>query len=602
MSENKVRERNDIPVEYRWKMEDIYATDELWKKDFEKLSAEYENLAAYKGRLSENGHVLYEYLKEKERIELLLHRLYVYANQKSDEDVSVGKYQEMNDKMSSLAAKVGSVCAFENPEILEMNRADVDTMFDEVTELAPFRHYMDDILRMQPHTLTADMEALLSEVTDFAESPYTVFSMFSNADLQFDAITDEAGMTVPMSNGRYGVYMESKDREVRKQAFKSMYKAYGQFKNTLAANFSANVKKEIFYANARKYNSAMAMHLDENAIDTKVYDNLIETVHQYLPVMYDYVALRKKMLDLDEIHLYDTYTPIVPEVSMKFTYEEAKQTVLDGLCVLGKEYTDILKEGFDNGWIDVYENKGKQSGAYSSGTYGVHPYVLLNFQGKLDDVFTLAHEMGHSLHTYYSNANQTPVNAGYSIFVAEVASTCNEVLLTNHMLNTIKDKTQKAYILNHYLDTLKGTLFRQTMFAEFEKKVYEMAQAGMSLNADALCKVYHELNELYFGPDMVVDSDIDMEWSRIPHFYMPFYVYQYATGISAASAFANKILEEGDTALARYKTFLSGGCSKYPLDILADAGVDMHTSAPIASALETFKNVLGQLKELLENE
>lgn len=599
MAENTLLERKDVPAEYRWRIEDIYANDDLWHLDFEKLSKQYMRLEDYKGHLSENGHVLYEYLKAKEDIELLLSRLYVYANQKSHEDLANGVYQEMADKIGTMAAKVSSVCAFENPEILEMSSDAVKAMIQTVPELLEYAHYLEDILRMQPHTLSADMEALLSDLGDFADAPSSVFAMFNNADLRFPDVFDDHGDLQSLTHGRYISYMESKSRDVRKGAFEAMYHTYAKYKNTLAANFASNVKKELFYANARKYASPMEMHLDANAIDVSVYDQLIETVHQYLPVMYEYVALRKEVLGLDEIHMYDLYTPIVSDVSMHFSFEEAKQTVLDGLRAMGTDYTNLLKEGFDSGWIDVYENKGKRSGAYSWGTYGVHPYVLLNYQGNLDNVFTLAHEMGHALHTYHSNKYQTPVNADYCIFVAEVASTCNEVLLTNHLLNTVTDDGQKAYILNHYLDTFKGTLFRQTMFAEFEKKVYEMAASGVPLTADSLCRVYHDLNVLYFGPDMVVDSEIDMEWARIPHFYTPFYVYQYATGISAASAFAAMILEDGEDAVKQYKQFLSGGCSKYPLDILADAGVDMRTDAPVRSALETFKSVLNQLKAVL---
>lgn len=592
MLSNGLIERKDVPEEFKWKIEDLYVDDDLWQEDYEKLSKSCVSLKDYEGHLTENGKKLYDYLSQKDETELRLSRLYVYANEKSHEDLGNGKYQEMADKIGTLAVKIGSVCAFENPEILKMDEEKLEQFMKDVPKLQLYRHYLEDTLRMKPHTLTSEMEALLSELGDFAESPSTIFAMFNNADIQFPMVKDESGKEVRLTHGNYISFMESKDRDVRKGAFKAMYDTYGRYKNTLAATFASNVKKELFYAGARKYQSPLQMHLDGNAIDTAVYDRLIETVHRYLPAMYDYVALRKKMLGLDEIHMYDLYTPIIPEVSMKFTFEEAKQTVLEGLSVLGDDYTALLKEGFDGGWIDVYENKGKRSGAYSWGTYGVHPYVLLNYQDNLDSVFTLAHEMGHSLHTYYSNQNQAPVNASYCIFVAEVASTCNEVLLTNHLLNTVKDEKEKAYILNHYLDTFKGTLFRQAMFAEFEKKVYEMAASGIPLTADTLCRVYHDLNVLYYGPDMIVDAEIDMEWARIPHFYTPFYVYQYATGISAASAFASAILNEGDDAVKRYKKFLSGGCSKYPLDLLAEAGVDMRTGGPVAGALESFKTVL----------
>lgn len=598
MSVNKLPERKDVPEQFKWKIEDIYANDELWQKDFEELSKKYTLLSDYEGKLTISAAKLYEYLKFRDEIDLLLSRLYVYANQKSHEDLSNNTYQELASRIGALAVKVSSACAFENPEILTLEAEKLAQFFKEVPELLLYRHYLEDILRQKPHTLSAEMEAMLSNLEDFADTPSNIFAMFNNADIKFPTVKDDDGNDVQLTHGRYISLMESKNREVRKAAFEAMYHTFGKYKNTLAAVFSGNVKKELFYAQARKYPSAMAMHLDANAIPLNVYDQLIDTVHEYLPVMHQYVALRKKLLGLDEIHMYDLYTPIVEDVAMTFDFEEAKDTVLKGLGALGEDYGKLLEKGFNNGWIDVYENQGKRSGAYSWGTYGVHPYVLLNYQNTLDNVFTLAHEMGHALHTYHSNENQAPVNAGYCIFVAEVASTCNEVLLTNHLLNQLTDKKEKMYILNHYLETFKGTLFRQTMFAEFEKKVYEMAAEGTPLTVDVLCKVYHDLNVLYYGPDIVVDEEIDMEWMRIPHFYTPYYVYQYATGISAACAFASSILENGEEAVKRYKTFLSGGCSKYPIDLLAEAGVDMRTKAPVASALETFKNVLEQFAEL----
>ncbi len=602
MAATVLPERKDVPEEFKWRMEDVYATDALWEADFERLSQMYPALEDYAGRLSESADVLLAYLQKKDEIMNLLGRLYLYAQQKSHEDLGNATYQELNDRMGALAVKVESACAFENPEILAMDAQKVRDWTAENDGLKVYGHYLDNVLRMQPHTLSRAEERLLSDMGAFAETPETIFTMLNDADLKFPTVLDEDGNETTITHGNYVTLLESKDRGVREAAFKALYDTYGQFKNTTAAVFAAYVKKEMFYAKARKYDSARAMHLDENAIDLSVYDNLIETVHQYLPAMYDYVALRKKVLGLDEIHMYDLYVPIVPEVSMKFTYDEAKAMVLDGLGVLGSEYTDLLKKGFESRWIDVYENQRKLSGAYSNSTYGVHPYVLLDFQGNLSSVFTLAHEMGHSLHSYYSDSHQAQINASYSLFLAEIASTCNEVLLTHHLLETVTDKNEKAYILNHYLDTIKGTLFRQTMFAEFEKRAFEMAESGISLTAENLSKLYHELNVLYYGTEIVSDPEIDLEWSKVPHFYMQFYVYQYATGISAASAFAKAILEEGEPAVARYKNFLSAGCSKYPLDILADAGVDMRSGKPVADALENFKHVLSQLEALLAEE
>lgn len=601
MPAKKLPARSQVQTENTWKMEDIYPSDADWKKEYEALEAQIPKISQYEGRLGESAKVLLEYLQLRDRLSLMAERLSVYAGQKSHEDLGNSKYQDLVSQAASLTSKLMEVASFEDPQLLSVGREKIEQFISEEKGLELYRQSLSNTLRMQPHTLSSEMEAMLSQLSEFADTPYNVFAMFNNADLKFPTVKDEDGSEVEITHGRYGTLMESSDRTVRKAAFEGMYHTYEKYKNTLAAVYAGNVKKEIFYAKARKYDSPRQMRLDANAVDVSVYDRLIETVHEYLPVMYEYVALRKKMLGVDELHMYDVYAPIVGDVKLHFSFEEAKKIVLEGLKPLGGDYTALLKEGFENRWIDVYENQGKRSGAYSWGVYGVHPYVLLNYQGTLDNVFTLAHEMGHALHSHYSDTNQAYVNAGYCIFVAEVASTCNEVLLMNHMINTAKDDRVKAAILNHYLDTFKGTLFRQTMFAEFEKITYEMAQRGETLTPDALCKVYHDLNVLYFGPDMVIDKEIDMEWSRIPHFYTPFYVYQYATGISAASAFAKDILENGPEAAENYKNkFLKGGCSKYPVDLLADAGVDMRTKVPVQKALETFKFVLQELKALLK--
>ena len=601
MPAKKLPARSQVQTENTWRMEDIYPSDADWKKEYEALEAQIPKISQYEGRLGESAKVLLEYLQLRDRLSLMAERLSVYAGQKSHEDLGNSKYQDLVSQAASLTSKLMEVASFEDPQLLSVGREKIEQFISEEKGLELYRQSLSNTLRMQPHTLSSEMEAMLSQLSEFADTPYNVFAMFNNADLKFPTVKDEDGSEVEITHGRYGTLMESSDRTVRKAAFEGMYHTYEKYKNTLAAVYAGNVKKEIFYAKARKYDSPRQMRLDANAVDVSVYDRLIETVHEYLPVMYEYVALRKKMLGVDELHMYDVYAPIVRDVKLHFSFEEAKKIVLEGLKPLGGDYTALLKEGFENRWIDVYENQGKRSGAYSWGVYGVHPYVLLNYQGTLDNVFTLAHEMGHALHSHYSDTNQAYVNAGYCIFVAEVASTCNEVLLMNHMINTAKDDRVKAAILNHYLDTFKGTLFRQTMFAEFEKITYEMAQRGETLTPDALCKVYHDLNVLYFGPDMVIDKEIDMEWSRIPHFYTPFYVYQYATGISAASAFAKDILENGPQAAENYKNkFLKGGCSKYPVDLLADAGVDMRTKVPVQKALETFKFVLQELKALLK--
>ena len=594
-------DRKDVAQKDKWKIEDLYATDEVFEEEYKKLSEDYKILTNYEGKLTQSAASLLEYLKEKDKIFVRLQRLYAYAHQKSHEDLGNAVYQDMASRMDALYVQIYSAVSFESPELLTMEANDLQSWVKELPELEEYAHYLDDTIRQKPHTLSGEMEMLLADLGDFSETPSNIFSVFQNVELKFPEVENENHEMVELTNGRYVSFLESKNRDVRKRAFEAMYHTLGKYKNTIASIFAGNVKKELFYTKARKYDSAMQMHLDANAVDTSVYENLLETVHEYLPVMYEYVALRKKLLGLDEIHMYDVYTPIVGEVDMRFSYEDAQKTVLKGLDVMGDEYVSLLKQGFENRWIDVYENRGKRGGAYSWGTYQVHPYVLLNHQDNLDSVFTLAHEMGHSLHSWYSSHNQTFINHDYSIFVAEVASTCNEMLLNQYLLDNEKEPAKRLYLLNHFLETFKGTLFRQAMFAEFEKKVYEMAAQGVTLTADVLCKVYHDLNVLYFGSEMVVDSEIDMEWARIPHFYTPFYVYQYATGISAASAFAKMILEEGEPAVKRYKEkFLSGGCSKYPVDLLADAGVDMRTKAPVAAALELFKSALEETKELVE--
>ena len=430
--------------------------------------------------------------------------------------------------------------------------------------------------------------------------PQNIFGMFNHADLHFPSIDDGNGNFVEITHGRFISFMESKNRQVRKDAFMALYHTYENYKNTLAAIYSANVKKELFYTRARKYSSTMETHLDAHNIPTSVYTQLIETVHEFLPSMYRYVALRKKLLHIDELHMYDVYTPIIEYDSPEYSFETAKQIVLEGLAPLDEDYLNLLRQGFDDRWIDVYENKGKRSGAYSTCVYGHHPYVLLNYQGTLDNVFTLAHEMGHSLHSCYTNMNQSYINSNYNIFVAEIASTCNEYILINHLLKNAASKEEKAYLLNHLMDQFKGTLFRQTMFAEFEMITHEMEANGEALTCDVLCNIYKDLNKLYFGPDMVVDDEISMEWARIPHFYTPFYVYQYATGLSAAIAFGSRILSEDEDALFDYKRFLSSGCSMDCIDLLKSCGVDMTTGEPTREALRVFNHYLTELEKMFD--
>lgn len=593
-------DRKDIPVNARWHMEDIFATNDAFKAELAKFKEDMENLVSYQGHLGDSPETLCAYLSEKENLLVRFDSLACYAYHRSDEDTSNPYYQDLKGQVDFAGNHFYELMAFEDPELLSLPDDYIPQALDNYPQLAPFAHYLNNTLRMKPHTLSKEQEALMSLTMDLDSSPQSIYYMFNNADIQFDSVTSADGETVAVTHGRFVPLLESADRDLREKVFKSYYRSFDEYKNTVAAIFSANLKKELFFTRARHYASSMEAHLSLNNIPTTVYDQLIEAVHDALPEMYRYVRLRKKMLGVDELHMYDVYTPLVSDEHPTIPFEEAMDIVSRGLAPLGEEYIRQLNEGMRGGWIDVYENKGKRTGAYSGGDYAHHPFVLLNYQGTLDNVFTLAHEMGHSLHSWYANHTHNYANAKYSIFVAEIASTCNEALLMHDLLGRCTDPHEKLYLLNHYLDTFKGTLFRQTMFAEFEKIVHEKAAAGETLNAQALCKIYGDLNALYFGPDMISDPEISLEWARIPHFYMPFYVYQYATGFSAAIALSNKILTEGPSAVDSYIAFLSAGGSDYPIEVLKKAGVDMTTKAPVASALKVFASVLDEIEKVIE--
>ena len=599
MSENRVLKREEVDQSRTWALSDIFASDAAWEEAFEKAKAFPAQIAAYKGTLGDSAEQLYSCLKAEEECELLLEQLHGYASHHANEDMTNAHYQTMNSRIMQLFVQISSAAAYISSEILAIpeeklkefkNSPAADRNFDRTLEL---------IEREREHTRSAEVEALLADSREMSRASSEVFGMFNNADMKFPEVPDGKGGMIELTHGRYVGLLENRDREVRKAAFEAMYDTFGKHKNTLAATFTANIKQAKFYAKARKYDSTRAMYLAGSNIPESVYDTLIDTVHEYMPLMYRYVALRKKMLGLEELHMYDVYTPIVPDYEANVPLDEAKETILSALAPMGEEYLSALKGGFESRWIDSVENVGKRSGAYCGGVYGVHPYVLITYKNTLDNVFTLAHEMGHAMHTWFSDKNQTVTNAQYKIFVAEVASTCNENLLNEHLLKNAQSKQERMYIINHFLDGFKGTVFRQTMFAEFEKIVHSKLENGEPLTADALCKIYHDLNVLYFGEDMVIDSGIDMEWARIPHFYTPFYVYQYATGFSAAAALASRILTMGEPAVKDYLKFLSGGCSKDPIDLLIDAGVDMRTKEPIVSAMKMFERYLNELEELL---
>ena len=597
---NKLRTRGEIPTADQWAIEDLYTSDEAWEQELATLEEDQKILASYAGKLTESGKTLYEYLSKMESTNEKCSSLGHYAMRKSDEDTREAKYQGFVGKFMSIAVGMNAALSFETPEIMAISDEKLDTFYQDCPPLEHYRRYLTDLRRFKDHVLSPAEEKLLASAGEMAQSPNSIYGMFSNADLKFEDAEDSQGNKHPISQGTFVACQESSDRTLRKNAYESLYKGFGAFKNTAAGLLNAQNKQLKFFAEARRYPNAFEASLDDNNVPTSVYLNLIEAVHENLDKMHRYVRLRKKLLGVDELHFYDVYAPLVSDVDRKIPFAEAKQTVYDALAPMGDAYRAILKEGFDNRWIDVYENEGKRSGAYSAGA-SVHPYVLLNYTGTLDSQFTLAHEMGHALHSYLSNKNQSHIDAGYVIFVAEVASTCNEALLMEYLLNKTTDKKERAYLINHFLEQFKGTLFRQTMFAEFELNIGKMVSEGQTLTPEVLCSEYRRLNELYFGPDMVIDDQIAVEWARIPHFYYDYYVFQYATGYSAAIALSQRILKEGAPAVRDYMNFLSGGCSKSPIDLLKGAGVDMTSPEPINQALKLFDELLDEMEELTKD-
>ena len=594
-----IAKRSEIPMEKRWATEDLYVSDAVWEADLAEVTALVDEAAKYQGHLGDSAQMLLEFLDFEDGLEIRVEKVYMYAHLNSDVDTTNMTYQSMMMKARMLFAKVNEAMAFARPEIMAIPQETLAAFRAEEPGLKAYERAFILMEREREHTRSAEIEALLASAGEMAHAASQTFGMLNNADLKFPKIKGENGEEVEMSHGRYVGYLESSDRSVREAAFKSMFGTFEQFSNTIASTFTANIKQAMFFAKARGYSSTRAMYLAGSNVPETVYDNLIECVHEALPSMYRYVALRKKMLGVDELHMYDVYVPIVPECKMKVPFDQAKETILKALEPMGEEYLAALKEGFDNRWIDACENAGKRSGAYCSGGSTGHPYVLMTYKETLDNMFTLAHEMGHAMHSYFSNKVQPHQTAGYRIFVAEVASTCNEILLTRYLLKTTTDKAQRAYIVNHFLDTFKGTLFRQTMFAEFEKTAHKMMEDGEALTAEKLNKVYYDINAKYFGPDMVCDDLIKLEWARIPHFYTPFYVYQYATGISAAGALSTRILELGEEGVKDYMKFLTGGGSQDPIDLLKLAGVDMSEKAPVQAALKLFDEMVTELEEML---
>lgn len=591
--------RSEIADQYQWRLTDLYPSDQAWEEDFEQLKQLMPTLQNYKGRLTSAENLL-ACLKLQDQVSIKFDQLAGYAMMSKDQDNTNSVYQGFYDRIVGIGAELGSNLAYIEPEILALPEDTVRQWVEQTPELQVYSHYLDNILRMKPHTLPTEQEEILARASEMAQAASQIFRMFNNADLRFPTIRDEDGNEVELTHGRYLRFMESKNRDVRRSAFEAMYSTYEQWKNTLATTYSSAVKRALFFARTRKYGSSLEVALDVDHVQPEVYHNLIKAIHDSLPLFYRYMRLRKKMLKLDELHMYDIYVPLVKDLDMEILPEQAVEMVKEGLAPLGEQYIKDLSRGLSEGWIDWFENKGKTSGAYSASVYRVHPYVLLNYENTVDNMFTLAHEMGHAMHSFYSDLNQEFINADYTIFVAEVASTVNECLVMNDLLAKTNDPKQKLYLLNHYLEQFRGTVFRQTMFAEFEMIVHDRIGQGIPMTADSLCKVYHELNQKYYGPDVVSDPYIAMEWARIPHFYRPFYVYKYATGFSAAVALTQQILTERSPAVTRYLDFLKSGGSDYPLNLLKKAGVDMTTPEPIVKAIEVFGSLIDQMERLVE--
>lgn len=599
MTNQSIPKRSEVPEEMTWNLKDMFESDQAWMAEYEAMKEFPAKIAAFQGTLARSAQDLLAWFRLQDEIELRLGVLMGYASCKGDEDTGNSFYQDVRGKAMNVYVSIASAAAFATPEIMAIADETLDRFYAQQPELETYRRSLYQIRRRKDHILSPAEERLLASAGEMANASENIAGVFRNADQIFPDVTDSQGNVHPLTDATFVPLLTSPDRELRRRAFETYYKQLGQYKNTIAATLDGQFKQLCFFSNARHYDSTIQASLDATEVPVPVYMNLIEAVHNNLDKMYRYVALRKKLLGVDELHMYDVYTPIVADADQAITYEQAKETVLEALQVLGDDYVDLLKEGFSNRWIDVYENVGKRSGAYSSGNSRPHPYVLLNHKDNLDCQFTLAHEMGHALHSYHSCKYQPVSTSDYVIFVAEVASTCNEVLLMRHLLKKTTDKKQRAYLINHFMDQFKGTVYRQTMFAEFELAMGKMAESGQALTADALCQKYHALNKLYFGPDMVSDDQIALEWARIPHFFYNYYVFQYATGFSAAVAIANRILKEGAPSVADYKKFLSGGCSTDPISLLKIAGVDMSSPEPVNSALALFGELVDEMEQLV---
>ena len=594
-----IKERCQISKAFQWDLSSLFESDQSWEQLFESAKEDIEEIKVWQGRILESSPTFLTVIESSLALNRKLGRLYTYAKMKSDENTKDSVYQTLSSRAETLGVAASEATSYIVPELLSGDPSLIQQYVEGNDVLTGYGHYIDEIMRYKPHTLSAAEEKIMAQAGEIMSTPHNVFNMLSNADLKFPNVKNEKGEEVPLTHGSFIPLMKSNERQVRREAFETFYSVYEGHKNTFATLIDAEVKKNVFGSRVKKYDSARDAALFGNNIPTSVYDHLIEAVHEALPDFYKYMKLRKHLLGLDALHMYDVYPSIIKDVKMEIPYESAKEMVLNSLEPLGSDYVEIVKRAYEDRWIDVYENQGKRSGAYSFGAYDSKPYILLNYQETLDDVFTLTHEMGHSMHSYYTRAHQPYVYGNYSIFVAEVASTTNEALLNDYLLKTIEGKQEKLFILNHYLEQFRGTIFRQTMFAEFEREIHKHVESGGALTADRLSEIYGGLNQTYYGDEVVQDEQIRLEWARIPHFYYDFYVFQYATGFSAAIALSNKMLEEGDQAVTAYKTFLKSGSSNYPLEVLKLAGVDMTTSQPVKDALKVFGKLVDEMAETL---
>lgn len=592
MNNEKLKNRSEVKEEYKWKISDLFETDDIWKKGYDSIMNKIPEILKFKNNVTVNN--LFELLKLSDDIGNEVEKIYVYANLKKNEDSTNSKYQAMSDKSDGLIAFFQSECSFIEPSILSLNEKE---LLDKINsgKLKDYNHFIKNLLRNKNHILPSEQEKILAQAYEITQIPDNIYSMINNADMSFPDVKDSKNNTINLTHGNYISLLESEDRELRKDTFNKYYDTYYKLKNTLASTYNASVKKDIFISRIRNYNSSLEASLFSTNINPEVYKNLISTVSKNLNIFHQYIKLRKKRLGYDELHMYDLYTPIVSDADKIKKYEDAKDIILKALKPLGNEYIKSLKDGLENGWVDVYENKGKRSGAYAWGAYGCHPFVSLNYDNTVNSMFTLAHEMGHAMHSYYTWSNQPYIYGDYTIFVAEVASTVNESLLMEYLLENTTDKNQKLYLINYFMEQFRGTLFRQTMFAEFELITHEEAEKGNPLTFDSLCEIYMDLNKKYFGDNIVLDEKISWEWSRIPHFYTPFYVYQYATGYSAAIALCQKILHENGTE--NYINFLKSGSSDYSINLLKKAGIDMSKTEPIENAMKVFENLLNQMEK-----